>query len=179
MLRLAPLLLSVACVATAPAADPWPAEAAGVRTPYVLASAQEPPGGAEPGHEVEGLHPHMLNLFLGYTDDRAGDGFTIGLDYEYRFSKPVGVGGYVDYVAGDIDVVVLGVAAYGHPWKELVLVVAPGVEVGHGQSDALVRLGGFYEIPVGDYFVSPAFYVDLVEGKSPALIGGVNLGKKF
>jgi hypothetical protein len=43
---------------------------------------------------------HSLALFIGITDDRGDDAFSLGLDYEYKFSEVFGIGGLLDHAGG-------------------------------------------------------------------------------
>ena len=52
----------------------------------------------------------------------------------------------------------------------------PGVERSHDEWGAIVRLGAFYEIPLGDgLMISPAVFYDFTE-HDDLVIYGVNVG---
>ena len=94
---------------------------------------------------------HGLNIFTGYAWERGGGGFKIGADYEYRFTKLFGLGLFLNYIYGDFNVWVIGLpTVFLHPWKELTLIVSPGVEIEEGgETEVLLRLGGYYEFSLG------------------------------
>ncbi len=157
------------CAATVP--DHWP-EPPGPHPHLAVAESHASPGGEEKSHTD---HQHAASLFLGGAL-RRGDGgaATIGVDYEYILSERWGVGGFADLAIGSRTAVVLGGAGYWHPWKELVIVMGPGVEFEHGESNPLVRLGGIYELEVGKKSIAPAVFVDIIRDKKPDLVLGLN-----
>lgn len=133
----------------------------------------------EPAGEETAAPRHNLNLLVRYTFERAGDGFTTGLEYEYRFLRWLGIGGMAEYVAGDIDVGVVGVMANFHPWADLVLVTGPGLEFNSVEQELLLRVGALYEFKLGPVYLGPAVMVDLIDGEGHALIVGGQAGVKF
>ena len=79
--------------------------------PLILLSEEGP--GAEdefgPGHTAH----QDLAVFLGITDDRAEEEFSVGLEYEYRKIRWFGFGGLADYAGGDIRATILMPAVLG------------------------------------------------------------------
>jgi hypothetical protein len=71
----------------------WPAGAAG-----------------EPGQEPESRNE--VAFFMGVTDDDQETAFSLGLDYECRLKRRLGVGGLVDWASGDLRSGVLGVPVF-------------------------------------------------------------------
>lgn len=133
----------------------------------------------ESSGKEEGFPRHNLNLLLRYTFERDGDGFTSGLEYEFRFRRWVGIGGMVEYVAGDINVGVVGVMANFHPWRDLVLVIGPGVEFNSDEDRTFLRMGALYEFKVGSVYLGPAVIFDTFRDKERALIVGGQVGLTF
>ena len=124
-------------------------------------------------------HPHHVAVFIGGSDTEVdGSGFTIGLDYEYRLSKLFGVGAMVEYADIDHSAWIIGVPFVLHPWKGLRLQAMPGVEFIDDHSNFLFRAGIGYDIPVGDWSLTPSFNVDFVSGHEN-LIFGVAIGRSF
>jgi hypothetical protein len=118
-------------------------------------------------------------LFVGGAFRRGGGSAAIGVDYEYILSERWGVGGFADFNIGSNTAVVVGAAGYWHALKELVLLFGPGVEFEHGESEPLVRVGGFYEFSVGKNWISPAVYLDFIKDNEPDVVIGLNFGGKF
>ncbi len=128
--------------------------------------------GSEDEHEdqVHG-HRHHIALFLGNTHAEGDDGFTVGLDYEYRLAPHVGVGGLADYAGNDLESTVVAAGLFIHPYDEWRLLLAPGFENRHGENEFLVRAGVSYEFSVGDWTVAPTLEVDLVDGEENTVLG--------
>ena len=121
-----------------------------------------------------------LSLFAGVTDDRGDNVFSLGLDYEYKFSEVFGIGDLLDYAGGDVRTAVVGVPIFAHPIGGLVVLLAPGVEIqDDGDNEALVRLGAGWEFELGERFVvAPVFNVDFVDGDK-VYVYGVEFGYKL
>jgi hypothetical protein len=141
---------------------------------------------AESEHESEGhdFH-HHVGLFLGNTHTDHDDGFTFGLDYEYRLNERLGLAGLVDY-ATDIESTVVGAGVFIHLLEDVRLLLAPGFENHHGDNEYLFRTGVYYDMslgewdafPEGELTVSPTFIVDFVDGEEDVVIG-LTLGYEF
>ncbi len=132
--------------------------------------------------ETSEVGTHALNLFAGASLTESEEGVSVGLDYEYRVTDLFGVGAFVDVAGGDFRSVALGAAVYIHPIERVVLVVGPGFDVDGSDGAFLLRLGGFYEFPVGKagkYVIAPAVYYDFVDGHENVIVIGVSFGVKF
>jgi hypothetical protein len=101
------------------------------------------------------------------------------MDYEFRFSRWVGVGALVEAASGDLrDAVVAGLI-FVHPWKGLLFAAGPGAEISSHGTEYLTRLGLAYQFPIaGRFTIAPNFNVDLVDGE-PTYIYGITLGMGF
>ena len=135
---------------------------------------------AQEGHRegTEDSFPmHVAGLFVGNSseDRRSGDprdGFTLGLEYEYRTSAAWGVGISVEHAGGGIDsgVAVLPLARHHGPWK---VYAGPGIERRDEGEEALFRLGVEYGFQFREVEVSPQVDVDFVDGERVLVIGVV------
>ena len=121
-----------------------------------------------------------LALFIGITDDRGDDVFSLGLDYEYKFSEVFGIGGLLDHAGGDVRTWVVGVPIFAHPVGGLVVLLAPGIEhQDDGDNEALVRLGAGWDFELGERFVvTPVVNVNFVDGDK-VYVYGVEFGYKL
>jgi hypothetical protein len=133
--------------------------------------------------ESDGHHRHHVAALLGTAIRREhGDtevGFALGVDYEYRFHRLLGVGALVEVATGNIRDVVVMAPVFLHPWGGLKLAVAPGAEIASsGHTEFLVRLGGAYLFPLGQFSVGPDFVVDIVDGH-PTFVAGLAFGVGF
>ena len=139
------------------------------------------PAGAadEPDQEPESRNE--LALFMGVTDDDQETAFSLGLDYEYRLNRRLGVGGLVDWASGDLRSGVLGVPVFFHPSERWKLFAAPGFERRESDNNFLVRLGAGYSFDVGPVDLEPSFMVDFVDEDevSEVFILGVALVWEF
>ena len=133
------------------------------------------------GHE---FHRHHLGVFLGggsrpEEHESTEHGFAGGIDYEFRFSKWVGVGFLAEAATGGLrDAVVAGML-FVHPWRGLLLTAGPGAEISSHGSEFLARFGLAYQLPIGKRFtIAPNFNVDVVEG-DPTYIYGLTFGIGF
>ena len=141
--------------------------------------AEEQHGVAGESHEHE-FHKNAIAGFIGFTgeDSRSGDGreraFTLGLEYERRFSEAFGVLVAVEQVFGDLDFTVITVPLVYHrgPWE---FVAGPGIEIpDHGHEDEFVfRVSGIYAFKRGSYELKPGAGLDFVAGEAVFFAGFV------
>ena len=121
-----------------------------------------------------------LALFVGITDDRGDNAFSMGLDYEYHLSELIGVGGLLDVAGSDVRSFVVGVPVFFHPVGGLLLLAAPGVEhQNDGSNEFLIRIGVGWEFEAGERFtIIPIANIDFVDGDK-VYVYGVDFGYKL
>lgn len=143
--------------------------------------------GEEPHDGEAHEHRNHIGLFVGVTDEEAETAFTLGVDYERRFSRWFGIGILVESILGDARELIVGVPVFLHATERLKFLAAAGYEsLGpfedeeghHGDRETVVRLGVEYAFHVGKYSLSPALNVDFVEGEE-LLVAGVTIGRGF
>lgn len=118
------------------------------------------------------------SVFVGNTQDGSSHGFTIGLEYEYKLTKLIGVGGFLQYAGGDFDAVAIGVPVTFHPLGGWAFRLAPGLHFNSG-TDLLFRAGVGYDFEVAPrWSVAPEFNVDFVDGDTH-LVYGVSAAYEF
>lgn len=132
------------------------------------------PSKAEERHH----HQHHVSLFLGGTHTDHDDGFTGGLEYEYLLNNNFGIGVLGEYTHLDHDTWIVGIPLILHPYGGLRFVAMPGVEITDDHDEFLFRLGVGYDIPAGDWIITPAFNIDFVDNEEN-LVFGISLGKTF
>ena len=151
-------------------------------------------GHASPGH---GAPTHVVGLFLGATDDDEGDNahhhdqtdFTIGGEYEYRFSEHFGVGFAVEHSpeAHEGDGVTVALGALHYPpfnrhetFGGLRLSIGAGAEFVHDHDEEpLYRLGAAYDFEITDSLaLAPTVNVDFVKNRE-ILVFGLVLSTHF
>jgi hypothetical protein len=135
------------------------------------------------------FHRHHMALLLGNTQSEDGEnGLSVGVDYEYRINRWLGIGGLVEYSAGDFEHLLLIAPLFIHPYKGWLLNVSLGAEVHkeHGDHegekrtrDWIVRTGVAYQFHVGErYSIAPEFNVDFSEHET-LLNYGIAFGVGF
>ena len=149
----------------------------------------------------EAFHKNHLSLFTGGTtessDGETSTSFSLGLDYERRLSRLVGLAGGGELVfGGDEREALVGLYLLLHATERLVLAAGPGLEFakeGHAggevearqeesgtETHAGLRVGILYEFEVGHrYTIAPSVYTDFIEGKQPTFIWGLAFGVGF
>ncbi len=65
--------------------------------------------------EKEVEQKNAVNLFVGNTQNGSLNGASVGLGYESRLTSLFGVGGFLEYAAGDFDVTSVGATLHLHP----------------------------------------------------------------
>lgn len=150
---------------------------------------------AEPAHEWR-EKPHHVSVILGGTHvfEPNHTGFTIGIDYEYRVSQLLGLGGVVEYAFDEVDAWTLLAPADIHLTNQWTLQVGPGVEFIDvteeimlpdgsfeeeviSETNFVFRVGTFYEFKVGEFTIAPQVHYDIT--RSDALVFGIAIGRAF
>lgn len=153
-------------------------------------------------HEEHEFHRHHLSVFLGATTadvaeegEHGGAGIeseggevgeetrtetdgTIGLDYEYRFSRAWGLVTAFEWVGGDARNWMVGIGPAFHPVAGLKLFGGPGFEHNDAENEFIFRVGLGYEFDVGRWSLTPAFNLDFVDGEQ-TYVYGLYVGKGF
>lgn len=144
----------------------------------------------------EAFHKNHLSLFTGGTtessDGSTSTAFSLGLDYERRLSRLVGLAGGGELVfGGEQREALVGLYFLLHATEGLVLAAGPGLEFakeGHAEGEdesgtethAGLRIGVVYEFEVGHrYSIAPSIYTDFIEGKEPTFVWGLAFGVGF
>ena len=123
-------------------------------------------------------HNHHIAVFVGTTRAEGENEPTIGLDYQYRLSRRLSIGGLVDHAGGDLDSNAVAAALFIHPAGGLELVFGAGYENEDHERDFLVRAGVGYAFHVGRISLTPIFNVDFVDHEE-IKVYGVNIGWGF
>jgi len=122
--------------------------------------------------------PHTMNVLIGGSFDRGGDGPALGGTYEYRKRGKVGFGGFADVAFGNDTSTVVGGAVFVRPEERWGLMAGPGVEFINGNTNVLARIGGWYEFPMDEFTISPIGWIDL-DSDDVSFFIGVALGLRF
>jgi len=128
-------------------------------------------------------HRHEVAVFLGAAirdEHETESGFALGVEYQYRLHRFLGVGALAEGALGEFRDVLLIAPISFHPWRGLRLVVAPGAEIpNEGSTEFALRLGAGYKIPLGGRFtLLPEFNADLIDGH-PTYVFGASFAVGF
>jgi hypothetical protein len=144
----------------------------------------EPGAHHDPEHPGHDRHKHHLGLFLGgatkFEDHgHTETGFSVGLDYEFRFARKWGVGGLLEGVlTADVRDLAFVVPLSFHPVDPLKLSAGPGFETDGDHTEFMFRFAAAYGFEVRRYTLSPEVSVDLTE-EAETLVFGFSVGRGF
>jgi len=141
--------------------------------------AEEDHSGDAAEHGEEHLHKNHFAVFLGSTQseehhgDRDDPQFTIGVDYERRLTKVLGVGLLADYVVEGNREFLLGIPFFVHAGKSAKFEVAPSWHKirEDGTDGGVLRLGFHWEFEMGRGSISPAIFYDITEEDNLWILG--------
>lgn len=128
-----------------------------------------------PAYSAQG--PHNLGVFAGITHSDSESDYTLGLEYEFRYSDIWGVGLTYENAPDahhDDGVSVLVGSVYFHPDNHWRLGAGLGRErVGgdHSHTENLTRVSAAYDFHLDGFGVSPSVAVDFVDGDSVWVVG--------
>lgn len=129
-------------------------------------------------HTESHYHRHHVGLMLGNTHEEGEDEFTIGLDYEYRFSQYFGIGLIGEYVGEDAREGVGMGLLFIHPYKGFRFLAGAGVKPKAEETKFIWRLGIGYRFHMGNWTIAPEFNLDFTEGRTVEVYG-VSFGYGF
>jgi hypothetical protein len=144
----------------------------------LLSVALTDPSAAQEGQEAG---PHHLSAVIGGTHIPHEDetAFTLGLDYEYRLNKTLGLGFVAEHAFGPVSSTTLLAVADIHVAGGFAIQTGPGVEFVDDESFFVTRLGALYEFEIGEAFtLSPQLHYDFSTGDD-AIVFGIAIGKAF
>ncbi len=128
-------------------------------------------------------HRHHLSVFLGDTrllvdGESDEDAFTVGLDYEYRLSKLLGVGFVAEYAVDPLEATSFLGALDVHVYKGFVVQLGLGVEFIENTTNELGRVGMLYEFEFEEFTLSPQLHYDVTSAED-SVVFGIAIGKNF
>lgn len=123
-------------------------------------------------------HPHHISVLFSGTFEKDETAASVGLDYEYRVSDFLGLGGVVERAFGQIDATTLLAVADLHLTPQFIIQTGPGVEFKEGEVDVAYRVGVLYEFEGRGYTISPQLHYDWVTGED-SVVAGIAIGYGF
>ncbi len=176
------LLLVGVFPASADVIDDGGGPADGSRRP---APAPPPAPAPAPAAVIDDWNRHHLSVYLSSasTSDFDASEFNGGGEYEFQFSKYVGIGAQVEGTTGNFRNMVALVPIFIHPWKGLRLTVGGGAILDEdNNSDGLLRVGIGYRFNLTDNITfAPEYNADLpgANGDNVNHLFGIRLGYSF
>ena len=99
---------------------------------------------------------HNIGLTAGghhAIDEGSDKGPIVGAQYEYRLNRLFGIGGTVEYVAGDFSKWAITLPIFFHPYAGWEFRVAPGVEIEDDETFLSGNVGVSYEFELNEQWV--------------------------
>lgn len=126
-------------------------------------------------------HPHHVSIVVGGSlaedEEHAA---TVGIDFEYRVSGFLGVGGVFEHAGHPIEATTLLATADLHLWRGLALQTGPGAIITSEETSFAYRFGLLYEFELGDrWTLSPQLHYDLQQGHPDEFVYLLALGVTF
>jgi hypothetical protein len=145
---------------------------------FIAASILHAQETKEPKHLEDHYH---LSLFVGYSMDLKGQtGPKLGIEYENRVSKKLGVGGTFDFTGNDFEIFSFSVGGAFYLFKfPLILGAGLGAKYSHIKWKPFVRTLASYDFHIGQFSLGPMlmydFYFDTKDIISPGVTFGIGL----
>ena len=164
-----------------------------------VAQEQSPaPAQVPETHEFKNFRMSIV-LYHTHIGTRTSDGKemlivpSVGLDLEYWFNQKWGIGSHNDLELVNFEVegragtfieretpVLLTLDALWKPWKGLVLLAGPGVELEKTENLFVMRGGLEYELELGSHWdVAPTVFYDYRKDVYDTFSVGIGIGKRF
>jgi hypothetical protein len=140
--------------------------------------ADEITSSSEAEHSVHGRN-HLSVLLANTHVTEEGNNATVGIDYEYRVNKLLGVGAIIERAYGELNATTVLAVADIHFHNGLIMQVGPGVELAEDENVFVSRVGILYEYEIEHYTISPQLHWDYHHDESNAVIAGLALGFSF
>ncbi|MBI2682384.1 MAG: hypothetical protein HYX26_04070 [Acidobacteriales bacterium] len=130
-------------------------------------------------HVDSGEKHNDVAVFVGGTSSEERQRFTLGIDYERRLHKYLGVVGLIDVAFGNGTSAVAGAGLGIHPAGELRILLAPAAEITDHETVFVFRTGASYAIHIkNDLALAPTINFD-VNREHTAVVYGFSLVKRF
>lgn len=115
-----------------------------------------------------------LSVFAGAASN-SRTAFAIGLDYQHKFNKIVGLGALIDYTVPDIGSLLIGPAVFLHAWH-FEITLAPCAEFIGEDVTGVFRAGLAYEVELSKFSLSPSVYFDTERDGEETFVYGLSFG---
>ena len=132
-------------------------------------------------HEMEDTHSedhYHLSAFAGFTTNYKGkQGYKLGVEYEYRLTELIGVGGTFDFTGRDFDIFAFSVGTVFYPF-DIPLIPAFGVGAKNyeGKWDPFVRAMLAYDFHLDNFSLGPMVMYDFFPNQKDIMSYGITVG---
>jgi hypothetical protein len=116
-----------------------------------------------------------ISVFIGGSTNKDATAFALGLDYQYRIKKIIGVGALIDVAFEDIGSIMIGPAAFIHV-SNFEFTIAPCAEFSDDDIVGVLRLGVAYEFELSKFSISPSVNFDTERAGEETLVYGLSFG---
>ena len=132
----------------------------------------------DPPHQEEEEHHHHVSGFAGFTTDHKGkNGYKLGLEYEYRLTEMVGLGGTLDFTGNDFRIFSFSVGSTFYPFSfPLIPAVAVGAKHSNDKWDIFFRTMLIYDFHIDNISIGPMVMWDIYPGEKDIFSYGVTAG---
>jgi hypothetical protein len=129
----------------------------------------------KPKHHENHYH---LAAFVGLTTNyKGGTGYKLGVEYEYRLTDYVGIGGTFDFTGADFDIFAFSIGADFYPFKfPLIPAVGIGAKNYERKWDPFVRLMLLYNFHLSNFSLGPMIMYDFFPNQKDIMSYGITVG---
>jgi len=127
----------------------------------------------EKGEEEE--NKNDIVVFMGGTSSHESTAFTLGIGYQYKITRLIGVGGFLDHAFGDINSTIVAPALYLSV-KNFTFLVGPGIEISDDDVIGVLRLGVEYQLEFSGFLLKPGLFFDTERDEDPSVVYGLSFG---
>jgi hypothetical protein len=129
----------------------------------------------KPKHLEDHYH---LSLFAGFSTDLKGNaGYKLGIEYEYRLNKRMGVGGTFDFTGKDFKIFSFSVGADFYLFKfPLILGAGLGAKNQGSKWKPFVRGIAVYDFHIGKISLGPIVMYDIYFDNKDIISPGITFG---
>ena len=129
----------------------------------------------KPAHHENHYH---LSAFVGFTTNYKGKkGYKLGIEYEYRLTDIIGVGGTFDFTGADFDIFAFSIGSDFYIFQfPLIPAVTIGAKNYEGKWDPFVRVMAVYDFHFDDFSIGPMIMYDLFPNQKDIMSYGITVG---
>ena len=121
---------------------------------------------------------HHLSSFAGFTTNYKGkQGYKLGIEYEYRLTELIGLGGTFDFTGNDFEIFAFSAGTTFYPFSfPLIPGIGAGAKRYEGKWDPFARLLLAYDFHLNKITLSPVLMYDLFPNQKDIMSYGIAVG---